>query len=119
MIISVKAGKTGVSHIRDLRGVIDREKAAIGVLLTLQEPTEPMKQEAYSAGFYEPANGKRYPKIQILTIDSLLSDKRVEIDMPDRTTERLNKPGFSSPDKKATFKKAKKIVKGLEQKGLL
>ena len=119
VIISVKAGKTGVAHIRDLRGVIDREKAAIGVLLTLQEPTEPMKQESYSAGFYEPANGKKYPKIQILTIEALLSDKKVEIDMPDRTTERLNKPGFSSPDKKATFKKAKKVVKGHEQKGLL
>lgn len=39
IVISVKSGHTTVSHIRDLRGVIEREKAEIGVLITLQEPT--------------------------------------------------------------------------------
>ena len=43
IILSVKAGKASVAHVRDLRGVIDREKAVIGVLISLQEPTQPMR----------------------------------------------------------------------------
>jgi len=37
--------------VRDLRGVIEREKAAIGILVSLQPPTGPMEAEAASAGF--------------------------------------------------------------------
>ena len=43
IIIQVKGGKTGVKDVRDLRGVLDREKAAIGILISLQSPTGPMK----------------------------------------------------------------------------
>ena len=50
IILSVKAGRTGVAHVRDLRGVVDREEAAIGVLISLQEPTRAMRQEVASAG---------------------------------------------------------------------
>ena len=53
VILSVKAGKTGSSHIRDLKGVLEREKATIGVLISMQEPTSAMKTEAVTAGFYE------------------------------------------------------------------
>jgi len=81
IVFSVKAGHTGVSHVRDLRGVLDREKAEIGVLITMQEPTSPMRSEAASAGFYTSSVwGKSYPRIQILTIAELLSGKGV--DMP-------------------------------------
>jgi len=52
VIISVKAGHTGVAHVRDLRGVLDREKAEIGVPITMHDPTRPMEREAASAGFY-------------------------------------------------------------------
>ena len=50
VIISVKAGHTNVAHVRDLRGVVEREKAAIGVLISMQEPTAPMRQEAVTWG---------------------------------------------------------------------
>ncbi len=53
IIIQVKGGKTGVKDVRDLRGVLDREKAAMGVLISFQPPTGPMEAEAASAGFYE------------------------------------------------------------------
>ena len=39
IILSVKAGHVTVSHVRDLRGVLDREKADMGVLISLEEPT--------------------------------------------------------------------------------
>lgn len=81
VIISVKAGHTNVAHVRDLRGVIEREKAEIGVLITMQQPTQPMRIEAAGAGFYEsPAWGKTHPRIQILTVKELLEGKT--IDMP-------------------------------------
>lgn len=81
VILSVKAGKTGAAHVRDLKGVIEREKAAIGVLISMQEPTAPMQTEAVTAGFYESETWERkYPKIQLLTVAELLDGKT--IDMP-------------------------------------
>jgi len=77
MLISVKSGKPGVSQLRDLRAVIEREKAQIGVLLTLEEPTQPMRVEAAQAGNYESAWGK-HPRLQILTIPDLLAGKRID-----------------------------------------
>jgi site-specific DNA-methyltransferase (adenine-specific) len=70
-----------VNHVRDLRGVVDREKAAIGVLISMEEPTKPMQTEAATAGLYESKTwGKKYPKIQLLTIAELLAGEK--IDMP-------------------------------------
>jgi hypothetical protein len=81
IILSVKAGNTNVAHVRDLRGVVDREKAAIGVLITMQDHTAPMKEEAVTAGFYESQTwGRKYPKIQLMTVADLLAGKH--IDMP-------------------------------------
>ena len=79
VIISVKGGAAGVSHIRDLVGVLDRENAQIGVLISLREPTQPMRSEAASAGFYDSPWGK-HPRVQVLTIEELLDG--VQIDMP-------------------------------------
>jgi DNA modification methylase len=83
VILSVKAGHTSVPHVRDLRGVLDREKAEIGILITMQEPTQPMKTEAASAGFYQIEGfPEMYPRLQIRTIRELLEGKG--IDMPSR-----------------------------------
>jgi hypothetical protein len=79
VLISVKSGKTSSPHIRDLVGVIDREKAAIGLLITLKPPTKDMRKEAADSGFYEPPWG-RHPRIQILTVEELLDGKK--LDMP-------------------------------------
>ena len=86
------------SHIRDLKGVIEREKAQIGVYITLEEPTKPMKEEATSAGFYEPEHfpGNYYPKIQILTIQDLLQGKKLD---------------YLQHAPVATFKKAQRMSK--------
>ena len=78
-IVSVKAGKVQVSHVRDLRGVLDREQAQLGVLISFNESTQPMRTEAASAGFYKSAYGQ-HPKMQLLTVAELLEGK--QIDMP-------------------------------------
>ena len=79
VILSVKAGKLHAPYVRDLRGVVEREKAAIGVLLTLEEPTRAMRTEASSAGFYSSPWGQ-HQRLQIVTVGELLGGKR--IDMP-------------------------------------
>ena len=93
VLLSVKAGHTNVAHVRDLRGVIEREKAEIGVLITMQEPTQPMRTETASAEFYVSPWGK-HPRLQVLTIADLLTGQG--IDMP--PLRQVN----------ATFKKAPK-----------
>jgi len=74
VIVSVKGGENvSVPMVRDLAHVVDREKAQMGIFLTLAEPTKPMRQEATKAGFYEsPLIHKSFPKLQILTVGGLL-----------------------------------------------
>ena len=79
IVLSVKSGHVGVSHIRDLRGVVEREGAVIGVLIAMLEPTGPMRAEAASAGaYYSLGWDRHYPGIQILTVQDLLSGKRID-----------------------------------------
>jgi len=76
IVVQVKGGHITVSQIRDLKAVVDREKAVIGAFVTLEPPTKPMKDEALTAGYYSPehlAKQHTAPKIQILTIAELLS----------------------------------------------
>jgi hypothetical protein len=80
IILSVKAGRLTANHVRDLRGVVDREKAAIGVLVSMEKPTKPMQTEAATAGFFESQTwGRKYPKIQLLTVADLLSGRKIEM----------------------------------------
>ena len=68
-----------MKDVRDLRGVLDREKAAIGILISLQPPTGPMETEAASAGFYEhKTNRQKYPRIQLRTVKELMEGKGIE-----------------------------------------
>jgi len=68
-----------VKDVRDLRGVLDREKAAIGILISLQPPTAPMETEAASAGFYEhKTNEQKFPRLQLRTVKELMEGKGIE-----------------------------------------
>jgi hypothetical protein len=77
IVFSVKAGGLGPDYVRDLRGVMDRDKAAIGVLITFQEPSKPMRAEAASAGFYS-SNWGEHPRIQLRTVAELLAGKGID-----------------------------------------
>lgn len=95
IIVSVKGGENVTrTMIADLKNTVEREKAEIGLFVTLAEPTKPMITEAASAGFYESPHMGAFPKIQILTIDDLLSGK-----------EKPNYPDLSRGG--LSFKKAK------------
>ncbi len=73
-IVSVKAGdNVGSAMIRDLRGVIEREGAGVGIFLTLTPPTKDMIREAAGAGQYELSGFAPVPKLQIVTIEDALT----------------------------------------------
>lgn len=78
IILSVKAGQLSAPHLRDLRGVVDREKAEIGVLLAMDKPTKAMRTEAATAGFYDSPWGRKYPRLQLLTVAELLEGKGID-----------------------------------------
>jgi adenine specific DNA methylase Mod len=85
-IVSVKGGdNVNVAMVRDLAHVVDREKAKIGVFITLADSTGPMRTEAVKTGYYETLYGK-YPKIQILTIRELFEGKQPNIPLVDSTS---------------------------------
>lgn len=95
IIVQVKSGHVKSGDVRDLRGVIERENAAIGVLITLEPATHDMEKEATVAGFYQSSlYQKHYPRLQILTIEDLLRGKLVDM-----------------PPTAQTFKKAERIKK--------
>jgi hypothetical protein len=82
-LIQVKSGHVNSSMIRDLIGTIQRENATFGVFITLEEPSKDMIVEALTAGLYSsPGWKKKYPIIQIYTIEDLLH--KAEVNMPPR-----------------------------------
>ncbi|MBI5868123.1 MAG: restriction endonuclease [candidate division Zixibacteria bacterium] len=89
IVLSVKSGGVTVKDVRDLRGVIEREHAVIGVLISLESPTRPMRTEAAGAGIYNSPWGTKHPAMQILTIEDLLAGKG--IDYPSRTNRTFKK----------------------------
>jgi site-specific DNA-methyltransferase (adenine-specific) len=91
IVFSVKAGNVTVNQVRDLAGVLGREKAEMGVFLTFDEPTKPMVKEAAEAGLYKSSDGTTYPRLQILTIQQVLDGKQ---------------PQYPLHRRDATFKKA-------------
>lgn len=82
VLVSVKGGHVNVSQVRDLKGTMEREGAPLGLFLTLEEPSEPMRVEAATAGvFHSELADRDYPKVQILTIKGLLDGKRPVLPM--------------------------------------
>jgi site-specific DNA-methyltransferase (adenine-specific) len=79
ILFSVKSGKNKLSEVRDLRGVLEREGAAIAVLIALRAPTRQMRSEAASAGFYRSllSPNEKFPRVQIITVEELLVGKRI------------------------------------------
>jgi site-specific DNA-methyltransferase (adenine-specific) len=79
-VIQVKSGAPKLGELRDFAHVIRREKATLGLYITLEEPTAKMRQEADTLGFYTtPLGGRKLPVLQLRTIAQLLVDEGFEI----------------------------------------
>ena len=92
VVVQVKSGHVQRNQIATLKGDMEREKAEIGLFITLEPPTAPMRSEAAAAGFYEPSHflDHRFPRVQILTIEELLSGAQAQYPRfaPDATFRR-------------------------------
>ena len=92
VVVSVKGGKNvGVDMVRSLGDVVDEQKAAIGLFITLEPPTKPMVDWAAKKGLFHSDAWGDFPKIQILTITELLAGRKVA--MPPTTVAET----FSTP----------------------
>jgi len=97
IIIQVKSGHVKSGDIRDLRGAVEREEAAIGVFITLEPATKDMEKEAVVSGVYHSKIWQQdFPRLQIITIEQLLAGAQIK--MPPRSAS-------------TTFKKAEKVKK--------
>ncbi|MFL1377777.1 DNA methyltransferase [Nocardiopsis protaetiae] len=77
ILVSVKGGNVNPAQVRDLAGTVGTQKAAMGIFVSMKKPTKGMIDAANSAGYYSyPINGQKYPKIQILTVEELLSGNK-------------------------------------------
>jgi site-specific DNA-methyltransferase (adenine-specific) len=85
-IIQVKSGHVSSPLVRDLEGTVEREGAALGLFITLEQPTREMRTEAASSGFFHSDLMDRdYPRVQIRTVEDLLEGRAFE--MPPRPVQ--------------------------------
>jgi site-specific DNA-methyltransferase (adenine-specific) len=104
IVVQVKSGHVGVRDIRELRDVVSRQEAAIGIFLTLEEPTSEMRSEAKATDPYvSPVWKHEYPKIQILTIKDLFKGKRPEIPLTTSVFQEAPLTKRVSRDKQETL----------------
>jgi DNA modification methylase len=88
MVLSVKGGNVRPTDIRDLRGVLEREcEAELAGFISLREPTKAMREEASKARQYT-YSGIKYDRIQFLTIQQMLEEKR-EFHTPTKVGSRI------------------------------
>jgi site-specific DNA-methyltransferase (adenine-specific) len=83
IVFQVKSGGVKRNDIATLRGDMEREKAVMAVLITLEKPTHPMIEDAKAAGtFYHEMMNRNYDKIQIVTVQEIIEqDKRLDVPM--------------------------------------
>ena len=81
-VIQVKGGHVTANQIRDLIGVMTTNKAQLGFFISLEPPTQPMRNAALAAGYYQPPSGlgRKVEAVQIRTIEELLQGK--DFDFP-------------------------------------
>jgi site-specific DNA-methyltransferase (adenine-specific) len=108
VIVQVKGGAhVSRANIATLKGDVDREKAAVGLFVTLAEPTREMLKEATAAGHYESPFHGAVPKIQILTVEALLNGTKPQLPDLSRGAQTFKKA-------KRDEKDAKKAQPGFE-----
>ena len=81
IIVQVKGGDVlNPGMVRDLIGTVKKEGAAIGLLVTLKEPTKGMmKLAVHSEPYKSELWNKEFPSIQIRTVGELLEGKGFDL----------------------------------------
>ncbi len=99
VIVQVKGGANVTrANVATLKGDVEREKAAVGLFITLAEPTREMLREATAAGHFETPHHGAVPKIQVLTIQALLAGQRPQLPDLSRGAQTFKKAGLEEKD---------------------
>ncbi len=102
MVFQVKSGHVGRGDIAKLKGDMQREKAALATLITLEEPTPPMLSAAKSAGFYTHSlTGHQNDRIELVTIRDMLENGR-RLNLP-LSMDAIRKAELSKPIEEQGF----------------
>jgi site-specific DNA-methyltransferase (adenine-specific) len=100
IVVSIKGGSTNPAHVRDLRGVMEREKAPLGVFVTRWKPTKAMREEAAEAGtYFSEGLGRMVQRLQIITVEDLFDPekKKRPVDFPAEAVPMLGAPSLPEP----------------------
>jgi DNA modification methylase len=98
IIISVKSGKVGPAAVRELQGTVERERAAMGVLITLNEPSKQMERDAASSGL-----SGSYPRTQVITVEKILSGQRFNLPEIHKMEGIKRTPSADVPEQSGLF----------------
>ena len=102
IVVSVKGGENlKADDIRSIMAVREREGADIALFLSLEEPTKGMRKDAATAGLYESPSGKKFPRVQLLTVGDLL-EGRARAEHPDYQPDMNFKKARQENDAKQT-----------------
>ena len=103
VVLQVKGGRVSSPQVRDLVGVVEREKAAMGLFISLEQATREMRQEAAAAGFYHSDLWARdFGKIQLRTVGEMLSGQ-----------------GFDLPPRPGDYQPAQRVRRSQGRQGAL
>jgi site-specific DNA-methyltransferase (adenine-specific) len=115
LVIQVKSGTLKLSEVRDFARVIEREKAQIGVLITLEEPTREMRIEAASMGYYKPeyrlSPEDKFERYQIISIRQIFEGAKPQFPPFRNVTFK------AAPEAPITTAKSKSRIKKLSLPG--
>jgi hypothetical protein len=82
IIFQVKSGAVGRGDVAKLRGDMDREKAEMAVLITLEPPSKPMLNEARGYGRFKHEDmGRDYDKLSVVPVADIVEKGR-HLDIP-------------------------------------
>jgi site-specific DNA-methyltransferase (adenine-specific) len=103
-LVQVKSGSVSSATVRDLVGTVTRENAAIGILISLEPIKDTMYAEAATAGFYDAGIGRLFPKIQLYSVEELLTGaKRVDVPRDQTTFKRAKAADGNTVDQLDLF----------------
>lgn len=100
LLTSVKGGKVTPAMVRELRGVIERENAEMGLFVCLNRPTREMQREADAAGISKTVHGY-LPRLQIMSIERWFQNQRPQLP----PIQNLPYAAFSRPSRTADGKR--------------
>ena len=113
MLTSVKGGRhVNPARVREFRGVLEREKAEMGLFICLDAPSDAMQKEATVAGFAKVVHGQMW-RLQIISIADWFDGKRPQMppleQLPyaafsaQRTKTRKRRPDPNAPELPLSF----------------